>query len=69
MNETSVRPAESSDAPWEASWPCSSPARSSSMSIGSDTAKVELAPAVRREGDDGVVKVIVGLNTKSEKKS
>ena len=61
MNETSVRPAESSDAPWEA--------RSSSMSIGSDTAKVELAPAVRREGDDGVVKVIVGLNMKSEKKS
>ena len=39
------------------------------MSIGSDTAKVEFAPAVRREGDDGVVKVIVGLNTKSEKKS
>ena len=56
-----MRPAESSDAPWEA--------RSSSMSIGSDTAKVELTPAVRREGDDGVVKVIVGLNMKSEKKS
>ena len=62
MNETSVRPAESNDAPWEASWPCSTPAHSSSMSICSDTAKVELAPAVRREGDDGVVKVIDGLN-------
>lgn len=61
MNETSVRPAESNDAPWEASWPCSTPAHSSSMSICSDTAKVELAPAVRREGDDGVVKVIDGL--------
>ena len=69
MNETSVRPAESSDAPWEASWSSSSTARSSSTSIGSDTAKVKLAPAGRREGEEGAVKVNDGLNTKSEKKS
>lgn len=49
MNETSVIPAESS-------WSLSATARSSSTSIGSsDTAYVELAPAGRREGDDGVV--------------
>ena len=49
MNETSVIPAESS-------WSPSATARSSSTSIGSsDTAYVELAPAGRREGDDGVV--------------
>ena len=69
MNETSVRPAESSDAPWEASWSCSPTARSSSTSMGSDTAKVELAPAGRREGDEGVVNVNGGLNTNNEKKS
>jgi len=61
MNETSVRPAESSDAPCEANWPCSTTARSSSTSIASDTAKVELAPAARREGDDGADKVTDGL--------
>ena len=49
MNETSVIPAESS-------WSPSATARSSSTSIGSsDTAYVDLAPAGRREGDDGVV--------------
>ena len=69
MNETSVRPAESSEAPREANWPCSTTARSSSTSIASDTAKVELAPAARREGDDGADKVTDGLNMQSEKKS
>ena len=69
MNETSVRPAESSDAPWEANWPCSPTAPSSSTFIASDTANVKLAPAARREGDDGADKVTDGLNMQSEKKS
>ena len=75
MNETSVRPAESSEAPWGSSWSSSSAtaSRSSSTSIGSDigsdTAKVEFAPcsaAGRREGDDGDVKLNDGLIVKCE---